>query len=131
MQLDSITSSSNNHPTSINQEISDFLLEEFQPEEKKNPSRWWSKNRNKFPNLAKLARYILCESASTSNAERLFREALKILTEPEQPFFLNRGKNNKIGYSESFPYWLRNCLEQITQQNQSTQSRKFVNIKTL
>lgn len=44
------------------------------------PCNWWKQNANRFPNLAKIARDILCIPASSANIEQLFSIALDILS---------------------------------------------------
>ena len=59
-------------------EVSEYLKEdeiEFQGD----PFAWWNYKKNKYPNLAKIARQYLSISATSTPSERLFSDAGNII----------------------------------------------------
>ncbi len=48
---------------------------------KNNPLDWWKQNASRYPNVAKVARAVLCIPATSAPSERVFSTAGKTISQ--------------------------------------------------
>ena len=84
---------------SLQAEINKFIALKIHKTDvvRKNPLKFWRKNKQQFPNLARLASRRLCEMASTSFPERTFSKSGIIMSK-----LRNRIKDPSVVYTPVF-----------------------------
>ena len=74
----------NSTPSSLSSELQRYKMEppllkyiwkDNKTAGRNNPLEWWQKNEFKYPNVAKLARAVLCIPATSAPSERVFSTA--------------------------------------------------------
>ncbi|XP_065652461.1 uncharacterized protein LOC136079817 [Hydra vulgaris] len=96
-------------------ELDSFHSEAREVETKNDPLKWWAKKKQKFPLLAKWARYYLSIPVTSATSERMFSTGGNIMTdnghnlEPETTsklFFINK---NFMRVQSDIKNWDKTC----------------------